>query len=99
MPKKQKKITPENALLQKLDEISAQVETIKVKALEKGTDLRSELRELDRLVRELKALQGLSAFDKTAYQREYMRKRRALDPEYRPVMRNIKDLSDWRRFM
>jgi hypothetical protein len=99
MPKKQKKIIPENTLLKKLDEISAQVETIKARALEEGADLRDELRELDRLVRELKALQGLSAFDKTAYQREYMRKRRALDPEYRPVMRKIKDLSDWRRFM
>jgi len=99
MPKKQKKITPEKALLEKLDEISKQVETIKAKAAEEGADLRDELRELDRMVRELKALQGLSAFDKTAYQREYMRKRRALDPEYRPVMRNIKDLTDWRRFM
>ena len=99
MPRKQKKAIPQNALLEKLEEISRQVATIKTKALEGSTDLRDELRDLDKLVRELKALQGLSAFDKTAYQREYMRKKRALDPEYRPVMRNIKDMTDWRRFM
>ena len=86
-----------NAILQKLGEINDKVGTMKVRVLEEDADIGSETRELDSLVRELKALQGLSAFDKTAYQREYMRKKRAENPDYRPIMKTVKDLPDWRK--
>lgn len=43
-------------------------------------------------MRGLKAQMGLSSFDKTAYQREYMLKKRTEDPDYRPIMRGVKDL-------
>lgn len=95
MTKEKKEI--KNAIVQKLGEIGEKVETMKKSILETGADLGDETRELDSLVRELKALQGLSAFDKTAYQREYMRKKRAENPDYRPIMKSVKDLPDWRK--
>ena len=35
--------------------------------------------------------------DRTAYQREYMRKKRAENPDYRPIIEPIRDLPDWRK--
>ncbi|WP_424358364.1 hypothetical protein [Methanocella sp. MCL-LM] len=85
------------AIWQKLEEISARTETIKARVKAGDSDISGDTRELDRLVRELKAFIGQSAFDKTAYQREYMRKKRAEDPEYRPIMQGVKSLPDWRK--
>jgi SMC interacting uncharacterized protein involved in chromosome segregation len=85
------------ALSKKLDEIGVKVETMKSRVKEDDPDIASDTRELDSLVRELKALQGLSAFDKTAYQREYMRKKRSENPDYRPIIKHVKDLPEWRK--
>jgi hypothetical protein len=94
-------MTDENASLsetmrQNLARIGEKVNEMKARARTGETDLRGDVQELDRLVRELKAMHGLSAFDKTAYQREYMRKKRAEDPDYRPIMRGVRDVPDWR---
>lgn len=85
------------AIWQKLEEITARTEAIKARVKAGESDISDDTRELDRLVRELKAFIGQSAFDKTAYQREYMRKKRAEDPEYRPIMQGVKSLPDWRK--
>lgn len=85
------------AIWQKLEEITAKTEAIKARCKAGDGDISGDTRELDRLVRELKAFIGQSAFDKTAYQREYMRKKRAEDPEYRPIIKGVKNLPDWRK--
>ncbi len=86
----------ENDLTHKLKEIDKQVETMLTMARDGKHDLHDDAKELDRLVREFKAQLGMSSFDKTTYQREYMRRKRAEDPSYRPLMRGLKDLPDWR---
>lgn len=78
-----------------LDVIGKKAKSMKAH-VEEGADIQGEVRELDQLVRELKAQLGMSAFDKTSYQREYMRKKRAEDPDYRPILRGIKDLPNWK---
>lgn len=78
-----------------LDVIGKKAKAMKAH-VEEGADIQGEVRELDQLVRELKAQLGMSAFDKTSYQREYMRKKRAEDPDYRPILRGIKDLPNWK---
>ena len=92
------KETQPDQLIQKLDEIGKKTKLIKARAKE-GADIEVEVRELDGLVRELKAQLGMSAFDKTAYQREYMRKRRAEDPDYRPILRGVRDIPNWKEKM
>lgn len=84
-------------LVRKLDEIAAIAGEMKAAALQGKSELVTDAKELDRKIRELKALLGMSAFDKTAYQRDYMRKKRAEDPDYRPIMEPVRDLPDWRK--
>lgn len=84
--------------MKKLDEIGKKTKIIKTHVKE-GADIECEVRELDQLVRELKAQLGMSAFDKTAYQREYMRKKRSEDPDYRPILRGVKDIPNWKEKM
>lgn len=91
------KTEKKTAIVQKLEEISQKAEAMKARVLEGDADLVADARELDSLVRELKALQGMSSFDKTAYQREYMRKKRAEDPGYRPIIKHARDVPDWRK--
>lgn len=85
-------------LVQKLDEIAKKTKLIKTHVKE-GEDIENDVRELDALVRELKAQLGMSAFDKTAYQREYMRKKRSEDPDYRPILRGVRDIPNWKEKM
>ncbi len=85
-------------LIQKLDEIGKKTKLIKAHVKE-GTDIEREVRELDHLVRDLKAQLGMSAGDKTAYQRESMRKKRAEDPDYRPILRGVRDIPNWKEKM
>ena len=91
---------PKNALLQKLEEIEKRVKSIKARVqigeANVGDDIVAEVRDLDQLVRDLKAQIGMSAFDKTAYQREYMRKKRATHPEYGALARTVhEDVPPW----
>lgn len=84
--------------MQKLDEIGKKTKVIKAHVKE-SADIESDVRELDQLLRELKAQLGMSAFDKTAYQREYMRKKRSEDPDYRPILRGVRDIPNWKEKM
>lgn len=92
-----KKSQRQAELLKVLDEIGKLTESMKARVANGDTDIRDDLKELDHMVHDLKALAGLPAFDRTAYQREYMRKKRAEDPDYRPIIEPIRDLPDWRR--
>jgi SMC interacting uncharacterized protein involved in chromosome segregation len=94
---KDKKAELKITLMKKLDEISEKTESIKARVSEGEADIGEEVRELERLVRDLKASIGKPAFDRTAYQREYMRKKRSEDPEYRPIIGTASDLPDWRK--
>ena len=94
---KDKKAELRNALLEKLDEIEAKAASIKSKVSGGEADIIEDVRELDRLVHDLKVSTGKPAFDRTAYQREYMRKKRAENPDYRPIIGTASDLPDWRK--
>lgn len=83
--------------MEKLDEISRKTESIKARVNNGDLDVGEDIKELNKLIRELKAAAGKPAFDRTAYQREYMRKKRAENPDYRPIIGPIKDLPDWRK--
>jgi hypothetical protein len=84
-------------ILKLLDEIGRKSESIKARVSGGDTDIDDDIRELDHLFRDLKAAAGQPAFDRTAYQREYMRKKRAENPDYRPIIGPIKDMPDWRK--
>lgn len=85
------------AALKKLDGIIEQTKSLKARVSGGDADIGDDIRELERLVSELKAATGKPIFDRTAYQREYMRKKRADNPDYRPIIGPIKDLPDWRK--
>jgi SMC interacting uncharacterized protein involved in chromosome segregation len=85
------------ALMEKLDEIGAKTESIKARVSNGEVDIGDDIRELDHMVRDLKAAAGKSTFDRTAYQREYMRKKRSENPGYRPIIGPVRDLPDWRK--
>ncbi len=95
--KDEKKSELKITILNMLDEIDRQAESMKNKVSDGDIDIDDGIRELDRLVRDLKATAGQPAFDRTAYQREYMRKKRAENPDYRPIIEPIRDLPDWRK--
>jgi hypothetical protein len=92
-----KKAEVKAAIGRKLDEIAQKTGEMKSRVSDGDVDIGDDTRDLDRLLRELKALIGQSAFDKTAYQREYMRKKRADNPNYRPIIESIKSMPDWRK--
>jgi hypothetical protein len=92
-----KKAELEAALREKLEEIGKLTESMKARVSNGDTDIGDDIRELDHLVHDLKATEGHPAFDRTTYQREYMRKKRAEDPGYRPIIGPIRDLPDWRK--
>jgi hypothetical protein len=92
-----KKAELKAAIGRKLDEIAQKTGEMKSRVSDGDGDIGDDTRDLDRLVRELKALIGQSAFDKTTYQREYMRKKRADNPNYRPIIESIKSMPDWRK--
>jgi hypothetical protein len=73
----------------KLDEIQEKITTMK--GLRDENELGRETRSLGGLVLDLKKLQGLGGFDRTAYNRDYITKRQAEDPgDGKPEI--IKDL-------
>ncbi|OPY26101.1 MAG: hypothetical protein A4E28_02696 [Methanocella sp. PtaU1.Bin125] len=92
-----KKTQRQAELLKLLDEIGKLTESMKARVSNGDADIRDSVKELDHLIHDLKASAGLTAFDRTAYQREYMRKKRAEDPDYRPIIEPIRDLPDWRK--
>jgi hypothetical protein len=94
---KEKKAEIQTNLLKMIEEIGRQTESIKAKVSNGDVDIGDDIRALEHLVRDLKAAAGQPAFDRTAYQREYMRKKRAENPDYRPIIEPIRDLPDWRK--
>jgi hypothetical protein len=81
----------ENVLWQKLDENGRKIEAMKSRVEAKETVIGDDVRELEQLIRDLKVQIGQSAFDKNAYQREYMRRKRATHPEYGALVRAVRE--------
>jgi SMC interacting uncharacterized protein involved in chromosome segregation len=94
---KDKKAEQKIAVIDKLDEIGEKAASIRARVSDGDTDVGEAVEELDRLVRDLKAAIGKKTFDRTAYQREYMRKKRAENPDYRPIIGTASELPDWRK--